>query len=205
MSEEEGSERINNDVFWKRLAVRYWWVVLIFALLLVGVIIGLGLTLDLYIRTSTIGGGGTWTFDQFHMIDVILWCIFLILWELLIVGLPTLAVAGTFVGIVWFVVLPDDVKAEIKERNKKEEEKAKKHRGKKAGGGGGFGFLLFLGVLIKMTIEGTMDTRFGLISDGYRYFIDSYVTVIIWILIIIGIPLAIIAIIWFVRKYGRET
>ena len=203
MSEEEGSERISNDVFWKRLAVRYWWVVLIFALLLVGVIIGLGLTLDLYIRTSTIGGGGTWTFDQFHMIDVILWCIFLILWELLIVGLPTLAVAGTFVGILWFVVLPDDVKAEIKERNKKEEEKAKKHRGKKAGGGGGFGFLLFLGVLIKMTIEGTMDTRFGYLN--YRYFIDSYVTVIIWILIIIGIPLAIIAIIWFVRKYGRET
>ena len=79
MSSEENSNEISNEVFWKNLVVRYWYFVLIFGLIIIGAIIGFILTLDWYIGTSTIGGKGTWTFDQFSMGTAIEWVIFLFL------------------------------------------------------------------------------------------------------------------------------
>lgn len=200
MSSEENSNEISNEVFWKNLVVRYWYFVLIFGLIIIGGIIGFILTLDWYIDTSTIGGQGTWTFDQFSMGTAIEWVIFLFLWILLIDVLPTLAVAGIIVAIIWFAVFPPELKEEIKLRFKKDEEH-KKRRGKKSEGGGAFGFLMFIGVCIYVAIDGNWLTEFG--SLNYRYFIDAWITVFKWVLIIFGIPAVIIGIIWFVRKYGR--
>jgi len=200
MSSEENSNEISNEVFWKNLVVRYWYFVLIFGLIIIGAIIGFILTLDWYIATSTIGGQGTWTFDQFSMGTAIEWVIFLFLWILLIVVLPTLAVAGIIVAIIWFAVFPPELKEEIKLRFKKDEEH-KKRRGKKSEGGGAFGFLMFIGVCIYVAVDGNWLTEFG--SLNYRYFIDAWITVFKWGLIIFGIPAVIIGIIWFVRKYGR--
>ena len=200
MSSEENSNEISNEVFWKNLVVRYWYFVLIFGLIIIGAIIGFILTLDWYIATSTIGGQGTWTFDQFSMGTAIEWVIFLFLWILLIVVLPTLAVAGIIVAIIWFAVFPPELKEEIKLRSKKDEEH-KKRRGKKSEGGGAFGFLMFIGVCIYVAVDGNWLTEFG--SLNYRYFIDAWITVFKWGLIIFGIPAVIIGIIWFVRKYGR--
>jgi len=200
MSSEENSNEISNEVFWKNLVVRYWYFVLIFGLIIIGAIIGFILTLDWYIGTSTIGGQGTWTFDQFSMGTAIEWVIFLFLWILLIVVLPTLAVGGIIVATIWFAVFPPELKEEIKSRYKKDEEH-KKTRGKKSEGGGAFGFLMFIGVCIYVAVDGNWLTEFG--SLNYRYFIDAWITVFKWGLIIFGIPAAIIGIIWFARKYGR--
>ena len=200
MSSEENSIEISNEVFWKNLVVRYWYFVLVFGLIIIGAIIGFILTLDWYIDTSTIGGQGTWTFDQFSMGTAIEWAIFLFLWILLIIVLPTLAVAGIIVAIIWFAVFPPELKEEIKLRFKKDEEH-KKRRGKKSEGGGAFGFLMFIGVCIYVAVDGNWLTEFG--SLNYGYFIDAWITVFKWVLIIFGIPAVIIGIIWFARKYGR--
>jgi hypothetical protein len=183
MSSEENSNEISNEVFWKNLVVRYWYFVLIFGLIIIGAIIGFILTLDWYIGTSTIGGQGTWTFDQFSMGTAIEWAIFLFLWILLIVVLPTLAVAGTIVATIWFAVFPPELKEEIKLRYKKDEEH-KKARGRKSEGGGAFGFLMFIGVCIYVAVDGNWLTEFG--SLNYRYFIDAWITVFKWGLIMRG-------------------
>ena len=200
MPSGENSNEISNEVFWKNLVVRYWYFVLIFGLIITGAIIGFILTLDWYIDTSTIGGQGTWTFDQFSMGTAIEWVIFLFLWILLVVVLPTLAVGGIIVAIIWFAVFPPELKEEIKLRLKKDEEH-KKTRGKKSEGGGAFGFLMFIGVCIYVAVDGNWLTEFG--SLNYGYFIDAWITVFKWGLIIFGIPAVIIGIIWFARKYGR--
>ena len=197
ISIDEGSNEMSNEVFWKNLVVRYWPIVLIFGLLIIGAIIGFILTLDWFVTTSAIGGYGTWTFNDFSLGEVVVWFIFLLLWMLLIVVLPTLAVGGIVVAIVWFVVLPPDVKEEIKTRFRRPSP------GKTSGGGGAFGFLLFIGVCIKVAVDGNWLTKFENLS--FSYFIQSWIIVFIWALIIIGIPGAIIGMIWFVRKYGRTT
>lgn len=197
MSIDEGSNETSNEVFWKNLVVRYWPLVLIFGLLIIGAIIGFILTLDWFVTTSAIGGYGTWTFNDFSLGEGVAWFVFLLLWELLLVVLPTLAVGGIVVAIVWFVVLPPDVKEEIKTQFRRPSP------GKTSGGGGAFSFLLFIGVCIKIVVDGNWLTKFENLS--FSYFIQSWIIVLIWALIIIGIPCVIIGIIWFVWKYGRTT
>jgi hypothetical protein len=195
MPTKEGSDKISNAVFWKNLVIRYWYIVLILGAVMVGAIIGFVLTLDWYVRTSAIGWYGTWTFNDFSLGEAALWLMFLLLWMLLFVVLPTLAVGGTIVAIVWFVVLPPDIKEEIKTRPKGV------RGGKRSGGGGAIGFLLFVGLCIKVWVDGNWFTKFGSLS--YSYFIQSWIIVFIWALVLIGIPGVIIGIIWLVRKCGR--
>jgi len=197
MATKEGSDKTGNDGFWKNLASRYWYIVLIFGVIMAGAIIGFILTLDWYVKTSAIGGYGTWTFDDFSLGEVVVWCVFLMLWMLLFVGLPTTAVGGAIIAVVWFVVLPPDVKEAIKARPKGV------RGGKRSGGGGAIGFLLFIGLCIKVWLDGNWLTKFG--SLPYNYFVQSLILVSIWGLIILGIPAAIIAIIWLVMQRRRTT
>lgn len=46
MANEENTDGISNEGFWKNLAVRYWYLVLIFGLIGVGSIIGFIFTLN---------------------------------------------------------------------------------------------------------------------------------------------------------------
>jgi hypothetical protein len=202
MSSEENVSEVSNEVFWRNLIVRYWYFVLLFGLIIIGAIIGFILVLDRYIDTSTIGGQGTWTFDQFSMGTMIEFMIFFIVWILLIVVLPTIAVTGILVAVIWYVVFAPELNEEIKLRIKKDEER-KRSYGRKSEGSGAFGFFMFIGVCIYIVVDGNWTTEFGNLT--FRYFIDAWVTVFMYILIIFGIPAVIIGSIWFVRKYGREV
>ena len=91
MATEENSNEISNEVFWKNLAAQYWYYVLIFGLIIIGAIIGCILTVNWYIDTQSIGGNGSWTFNQFSMKTSLSWVICLFIMILLLVGLPTVA------------------------------------------------------------------------------------------------------------------
>ncbi len=188
---------MSDKVFLRNIAVQYWYYVLIFGLIIIGAILGFILTLNEYINTSTIGGQGTWTFDQFSMGTVVEWMIFFLLWLLVIVVLPTLAVGLFLVAIIWYIVFLPELREEIKFRFKREEEKRRRF-GTKSESSGLFGLFMFIGVCIYITLDGNWMTEFGNLS--YKYFVDAWITVFIWGLIIIGIPAVIIGI-WYVRKY----
>ncbi|PWI46606.1 hypothetical protein CEE45_15935 [Candidatus Heimdallarchaeota archaeon B3_Heim] len=197
MSSEEKSSERSSKVFWRDLAVRYWVYVVIFGVIGIGAIIGFILTLDWYINTSPVGGKGTWTFNQFSMGTGLEFAIFLFLYMLVIVGVPTLAAAGIVTGLLWFVIFDTELKEEIKLRNKKDEERRKKF-GKTSEGGGIFGFLMFVGVCIYITLDGHWMTEFG--SLNFRYFVDAWIAVFLWVLVIFCIGGG-LGIIWFVKKY----
>ncbi len=199
MAEEENMsiEKEPEEKFWRNLARRYWYFIVIFILIMAGAIVGFILTLDWYVKTSAIGGFGTWTFNDFSMATAVHWCIFLFLWTLLFVGLPTLAVVGLVAAIAWFVVLTPEVKAEIKAQPKGVS------GGKRSGGSGGFSFLVFVGVCLKIWIDGNWFTPFASLPLGY--FVYTWLFVGIWAVIIFGIPAAIIGILWLTGKFGKTT
>ena len=118
MASEENINKKSNEVFWRNLFVRYWYIALIFGIIIIGAIIGFILTFEWYIDTSTIGRHGSWTFNQFSLGTAIEWVIFLVLWTLLFVALPTLAASGILLAIIWFVVLSQELKDELKIRCK---------------------------------------------------------------------------------------
>jgi len=200
MLNEEHSNEMSNKVFWRNLVIQYWYFVVIFGLIIIGALIGFILVLDWYINANPIGGKGTWTFNQFSMGTVIELAIFLILWELVVVGLPTLVVGGILAVIIWYGIFSPELKEEIKSQIKKDEE-YKKRYGRTSEGGGIFGFLMFLGVCIYIFLDGNWATEFGDLNFGY--FVDAWITVFIWVLIIFGIPAVVIGTIWFIKKYGN--
>ncbi|MHA1576292.1 MAG: hypothetical protein ACTSU3_02915 [Candidatus Thorarchaeota archaeon] len=196
MSEEEGSERKSDELFWKKLAIRYWYAIIVFGAILVGAFIGFVLTVDWYVLGSDVGGYGTWTFGDFSMGTGILWMLFFFLWMLLIVVLPTLAAVGVTIAILWVKILPTDAKDTIKAMGKRPKV------GRKTEGGGGFSFLVFIGVCLFIYIDGNWLTTFDTLPISY--FVTAWMTVIIWMCIIIVIPVVILGLLWFYRKYGQE-
>ena len=202
MSNEEFSDVKSSEVFWRNLILQFWYVVVLFGIIIIGAIIGTILIFDWYIRINPIGGQGTWTFDQFSMGTLIELIIFLILWELIIVIIPGLIGVGIIIGILWFVIFTPELKDDIKLQIKRDEERERRY-GRRSEGGGAFGFLMFIGVCIYIFIDGNWATEFG--NLNIRYFVDAWITVFIWVLIIFGIPILIIATIWFLNKYGTEA
>jgi hypothetical protein len=215
MENEENSDEIRNDinnrVFWKNLSIKYWYFILIFGLIIVGAIAGFLVTLNWYTFTSArYGNNGTWTFNDFSMRSALIWIVMLFVWEILIVLLPTLLVGAFVCAIIWFIVLPQDLKDELKMRGKKaemkEEEWKKKHH-KKHGhrstqSGGAFTFLVFVGLCIYIAVEGNWNMAFGTLSIGY--FITRWITVFYLGLIILGVPALTFGLLWYWKKFGKE-
>jgi len=46
MAEEESVKEMRDDVFWKKLVVKYWYIALIFGLIIIGAIAGFLLVLN---------------------------------------------------------------------------------------------------------------------------------------------------------------
>ncbi|TFG06560.1 MAG: hypothetical protein EU539_07360 [Promethearchaeota archaeon] len=180
----EDEQKIRDEQFWKVEIKKHWKVLILFiAVVVVLSIIGV-YVLIWQIQTSPIGNYGKATFDQWSLEWVVIFLIMLILWELLFVGLPAALLFGLG-GYLWWQRLPGEERAEFKE-----------HRSthKKARGGCGCGIFMFIAYCIYIAIDGNFSTPFG--NKPYSYWVYSYLLTIGWLLIIIGIPMAIIGLIY---------
>ena len=138
-----------------------------------------------HIQTTPIGNYGIATFDQWSLNWIVGFFIVLILWELLFVGVP----AGLFFGLggyLWWQRLP----AEDKEMYKQQDKKS--HKSRNAGSGCGLG--LFIAYCIYIAIDGNYYAVFG--SQPYNYWVFSYLLTMVWLLIIVGIPIAIAGLVY---------
>jgi hypothetical protein len=183
--------------FWKGMMKKYWYALIIYGIALAGFIAGVILVFIQYVGAPDIAGGGAWTLADFSVGSALLWIIFLILWEILIVLLPTIAYVGIVTGLFWFVILSEEDKTAIKEREKRE-----KHKKRTRGGGGAANLIFFLAFLCVVTIEGNLWATFGSIS--YTYFLFAYLRGIMWTFIVLGIPALIAGILYLVFK-GRKA
>ncbi|MFX1595530.1 MAG: hypothetical protein ACFFBK_05660 [Promethearchaeota archaeon] len=193
----EDSKKLTDEQFWKKKIREHWKVFI--GMIIAGVCAAIGALLVLiwFIDTSPIGAYGSATIDQWKLDWVVGFIILIILWELLFVGVP----AGLFFGVggyLWWRRLPAEEKQEFKDREKKE-----KHRARDAGGSGGFGFLMFIAYCIYIAVDGNYRTQFG--DLPYTYWLSSWFLTLMWILIVLGIPAAIILIIVYFKVWRKKS
>ena len=195
------SEEISEEAFWKGMAIKHWVFIFILVVACIGAVIGGGMVLLSYISASEIGGNGSWTFDDFSVGTSILWVLFLILWEFLLVILPFIAFCCVVVGLYWFVIMPEEDKEAIKSRDKNENEHhhhhwyEDNHHSKE---GGGIGFLFTIAFLIVVFIDGNWLVTFGTLT--YSYFVIAWLWGFMWTMIILGIPVGVLGFIYFWLK-----
>ena len=195
MSEIEKSE---DWTFWKNFIKKHRNSFIIAIIAGICCIIGLILILLWVIEANPFvdprtGRLGNWTLN--YVVGTI---ILLIIWDLLFVGVP----AALFFGIggyLWWRRLPEEEKQEIKERDKKEKSrKAQKY----GGGGGGFGIFMFIAYCIYIAVDGNYNKAFGL--KPYTYWLYSYMLTFMWIIIVFGIPAAVILLVVYFTKWRKK-
>jgi hypothetical protein len=130
---------------------------------------------------------GLWSMR--HLVTFILYAIF---WELILIGIPV-AIAGAL-GWLWWRRLPSDEKREYHFMGKGPR--------RASGGGGAASLLLFIAFCIKVYIDGNWNVAIG--SWTLDYVVYSVLWILIWIIIIFGIPAAIVAIWWISREMRKD-
>jgi len=186
---ETGPE--NGSEGWKKILRKHLNMV---ALFIVAVI--LALVAAIYVFLWFVGNAqstrlvpatlGLWTMR--HLITFVLYAIF---WELLLIGIP--AVLAAVAGWLWWRKLPSDEKMEYHFFGKGSRTTS--------GGGGAVSLLLFISFCIKVYIDGNWNVAIG--TWTIDYIVYSLLWILIWIVIIFGIPIT-IGIIWWIRQEMKK-
>jgi hypothetical protein len=183
MTGETGSE--NGSEAWKKFLRKHWNALALFVVAVVLAAVGAVYVFLWFVGNAQSTGLvptilGLWTMG--NLVTFILYAIF---WELLLIGVP--AIIGVVVGWLWWRKLP-------------REEKMEYHffgRGSRAtSGGGGVSIGLFVLFCIKVYIDGNWNVAIG--TWTLDYVVYSVLWILIWILVIFGIPGAIAAV-WWIR------
>lgn len=126
---------------------------------------------------------GLWTMG--NLVNFIIYSIF---WEALLVGIP--AVAGAIVAWMWWRRLPYDEKTGL-------------HFGKRRNSaGGGAGFLFFIAFALKVWVDGNWSVPIS--SYTLNYVVGSMITILAYVAVIFGIPIA-IGLTWWARHETRKV
>jgi hypothetical protein len=180
----------NGDKGWKAFLRKHWKIAALFgagaALALVGTIlvflwfVGDAQSTDMVPTTL-----GLWT-----MGNMVTFTLHLILWELILIGIPVgiAAVAGW----QWWKRLPDEEKKEYHFFGK---------RSRTTGGSSGISILFFIAFCIKVFIDGNWDVAVA--TWTLDYVISSMITILVWAAIIFGIP-AVIGVIWWITHEMKK-
>ena len=192
----ENSDELSEEQFWKGIIKEYKIPFLIVIIACICLAIGALLVLFWFIRITPLGNYGNALIGEWRMHWVVGFIILLTLLELLIIGIP----AGLFFGVggyLWWRNLPQEKKQVFKDREKK-----KTHIKQDYGGGGGFSFFMFIAYCIYLAFDGHYNVPFG--SEPYTYWVYAGFYTLMWILIYIGIPAAIICLILYFVKWRKK-
>jgi hypothetical protein len=129
---------------------------------------------------------GPWTMG--HLVTFILHAIF---WELLLIGVPVILAAVA--GWLWWRRLPSDEKKEYHFFGKRSRATS--------GGGGAVSLLFFVAFCIKVFIDGNWNVAFA--TWTFDYLVYSMLWILIWILVIFGIPIA-IGVTWWISHEMKK-
>jgi len=187
----EEKSNCSDGEFWKRKIKEHWKAFTVFIIGCVVAIIGALLVLFWFIETSPIGAMGTATIGEWTLAWIWEFFIFLMLWELLIVGIPV----GVAFGVGWYLWwnrFSAEEKAEFKGR----------WRGKGTAESGVFEFVMFIAYSIYMYINGDFFTPFG--DYPYTYWVYPWFHTLAWLLVIFGIPAAIILTIVYFKVWRKK-
>lgn len=180
----DNNYQCSSDEFWPMKIKEHWKAFIVFVIGCIFALAGALYVLFWHIESSSIGLNGTATIGEWTIAWIWQFFIYLIIWELIFVGIP---VAIAF-GLGWYVFwkrLSEKEKAEFKGREKK------KHRGSSASAG--FGIVTFIVFSIYMYLKGEIYTPFN--NHPYSYWIYSWFEALGWLLLIAAIPAVIIVLI----------
>jgi hypothetical protein len=121
--------------------------------------------------------------------NIVSFILHLIFWEFIFIGIPLIIAAA--IGWQWWKRLPTEERSEYHFFGR---------RSRRMRGGSGASFLLWVAFAIKIYLDGNWNVAIS--SWTFDYFVNSWISVLIWMAIIFGIPM-VIGITWYLLHHKR--
>lgn len=188
MTEQIGAEKGSD---WTKFMRKHWQMVSVFAVAGILVFIGAVYVFLWFAGDSQSTGLVPSTLGLWTMGNVVSFVLHLIFYELLFIGVP--AIIGAVVGWQWWKRLPEQEKREYNLSGK---------RSRSSRAGGAISPLLFIAFALKVFIDGNWNVAISTFT--LDYVVGSMITILIWVAIIFGIPIA-IGVIWWIRHEMKRT
>lgn len=176
----------NSD--WRRLLRKHWRAVAAFALGAALAFAGTVYVFQWFAGNAESSGMVPSTLGLWTMSHLVTFIVYMVLWELLLIGVPV-AVAGVAGWQLWWKRLPE------------EERKFRFTGRKRSTGGGGGSLLFFISFCIKVLVDGKWNTPIATFT--LDYVVGSVVIILVWGVIIFGIPAA-IALTWWISREMKK-
>jgi hypothetical protein len=187
MTEENELEK---DSDWKRFVRKHWGAVAIFAVAVVLAVAGAVYVLRWFTENAQSTGLVPSTLNLWTMGNVITFILYLIFWELVLIGI--LVAVGAILGWQWWKRLP----AEEREYHIF----GKRSRSRNAEGA--ISPLLFIAFAIKVYVDGNWNVPIS--TWTLDYVVGSMITILIWIAAIFAIPATTGLVWWIHHELNKE-
>jgi hypothetical protein len=175
---------------WKSFLRRHWSIMAAFTVAAVLLFIGAVYVFLWFVGEAQSTGMVPTTLGLWTMGNIITFILHAIFWLLIFIGIPIIIIA--IGGWQWWKRLPD--------AEKKQHAFGKSSRTRD--GGSGISLLIFIVFAIKVYIDGNWNIAIA--TWPLNYVVDSMVTILVWGAIIIGIPAAVIGLIWLSREIKKN-
>jgi hypothetical protein len=187
----------NGEKIWGKFLKNHWKMFALIVFICVIAFIGMVTVFLWFVGEAQITSLVPKVLNQWSMGFLITFILHLIFWELILIGIPVLIVCVA-VWQLWWKKIPDA---------EREEYRRKKllfgSHSKRTDGGGIMTFLINIGFVIKIYLDGNWGKPFA--QWEFDYLVYSYLWVLIIFAIIIGIPIAIGGIWWLHNKLKKES
>lgn len=183
-----------DEKIWKVFFRTHWKMFALFVAGAIAAVIGAVLVFVWFVGNAQSTGLVPLTLDVWTMAHLITFLLYLIFWEVLIIGIPV-GLAAVAAWQLWWKQIP------VEERNEYRRKHLFGSRSKGRDGGGAITFLINIGFIIKVYIDGNWQVPFA--TWTFDYLVYSYLLVIFWMVVIFGIPLSIGGVWWIYREMKK--
>lgn len=177
---------------WKKFFKRHWNIAAVFIVAVVLAAAGAVYVYSWFAGEAQTTGMVPSSLGLWTMGDVVTFMLHLIFWELVIIGIP--AAIGAVIGWQWWKKLPEEEKKEYHFFDKSS---------RTTSGGSGISMLFFIGFCLKVFIDGNWDVAISVWS--LDYVVESMITILVWSVIIFGVPMAIGGIAWLYHEITKTS
>lgn len=186
----------NNQKIWKTFLRKHWQMVAVFIIIAVIAFIGAIYVFLWHVAEAQSTGLVPATLNLWAVKHIVFFLLYLLLWEFLIIGIPVLLIIGAMY-FLWWKKFPDEEREEYK----------CKHlfgkRSRKSESGGGISLLINVFFILKVYIDGKWSVPIS--NWKFDYLVYSYLTALMWVLIVFGIPILIGGSLWIIHEMKKET
>jgi len=188
------NETPQNEKVWKTFIRKHGKMLALIIAAAVVAVIGMILVLLWFVGDAQATSLVPRTLNLWTLGYLVTFLLHLIFWEIILIGIPVIIVLAALY-FFWWKKLPAEERCDYRRRHLF----GKKSRSRD--GGGAFTFLVNIGFIIKVYVDGNWNVPFA--TWTVDYLVTSYLWVIIWMAVIFGIPLAIGGAWWLHREMKK--